>query len=34
MSPETVAQAVVNALALPENSTVEEITILPTAGAL
>lgn len=34
MSPETVAQAVVNALVLPENSTVEEITILPTAGAL
>jgi len=34
MSPDTVAQAVVNALVLPENSTVEEITILPTAGAL
>jgi NAD(P)-dependent dehydrogenase (short-subunit alcohol dehydrogenase family) len=34
MAPETVAQAVVNALVLPENSTVEELTILPTAGAL
>jgi NAD(P)-dependent dehydrogenase (short-subunit alcohol dehydrogenase family) len=32
MSPRTVAQAVVNALALPE--TVEELTILPSAGTL
>ncbi len=34
MSPETVARALVNALLLPENSTVEELTLLPTAGAL
>ena len=34
MSPETVARAVVSALVLPEDSTVEELRILPTAGAL
>jgi len=34
MSPATVAQAVVNALTLPEDTTVEEITILPSAGTL
>ena len=34
MTPETIATAVVNALVLPENSTVEELTILPTAGTL
>jgi len=34
MSPETVAQAVVNALSMPHESTVEELTILPSAGAL
>ena len=34
MTTETVATAVVNALTLPANSTVEELTIVPTAGAL
>ena len=34
MSPETVATALLNALLLPENSTVEELKILPTAGTL
>jgi NAD(P)-dependent dehydrogenase (short-subunit alcohol dehydrogenase family) len=34
MSPRTVAEAVVNALALPAESTVEELTILPSAGVL
>ena len=34
MSPSTVAQAVVNALALPQESTVEELVILPGAGIL
>ena len=34
MSPKTVAEAVVNALALPDESTVEELTILPSAGTL
>src|SRR5438445_9599495 len=34
MSPETIARAVVSALVLPENSTVEELRILPTAGTL
>jgi len=34
MSAETVAQAVVDALLLPANSTVEEITMMPTAGSL
>jgi len=34
MSAQTVAQALVSALVLPEKSTVEELTILPTAGAL
>jgi len=34
MSAETVARAVVDALLLPENTTIEELTILPTTGAL
>jgi 3-oxoacyl-[acyl-carrier protein] reductase len=34
MSPKTVAEAVVNALTLPAESTVEELTILPSAGVL
>ncbi len=34
MSPKTVAEAVVNALSLSVESTVEELTILPSAGVL
>jgi NAD(P)-dependent dehydrogenase (short-subunit alcohol dehydrogenase family) len=34
LSAETVATAVVNALLLPENSSVDEIRISPTSGAL
>lgn len=34
MSADTVAQAVVNALTLPGESTVEELVILPSAGTL
>jgi NAD(P)-dependent dehydrogenase (short-subunit alcohol dehydrogenase family) len=34
MSSETVAQMVVNALLLPENSSAEKIVLLPTGGAL
>jgi NAD(P)-dependent dehydrogenase (short-subunit alcohol dehydrogenase family) len=34
MSPATVAAAVVNALLLPENATVEALEIMPTAGVL
>lgn len=34
MSPDTVAQAVVNALMLPEESTLEELIIRPSAGTL
>jgi NAD(P)-dependent dehydrogenase (short-subunit alcohol dehydrogenase family) len=34
LRPETVAQAVVDALLLPPDSTVEEITITPTSGAI
>lgn len=34
ISPDTVAQAVVYALSLPENSTLEELKLLPSAGAL
>jgi NAD(P)-dependent dehydrogenase (short-subunit alcohol dehydrogenase family) len=34
MSPKTVAEAVVNALLVPDESTVEELTILPSAGML
>jgi meso-butanediol dehydrogenase / (S,S)-butanediol dehydrogenase / diacetyl reductase len=34
MSPETVAVAVVNALNLPPDSTMEELVILPAAGTL
>jgi NAD(P)-dependent dehydrogenase (short-subunit alcohol dehydrogenase family) len=34
MSPATIAEAVVNAIALPANATVETLEILPTAGLL
>jgi NAD(P)-dependent dehydrogenase (short-subunit alcohol dehydrogenase family) len=34
MSPATIAVALVNALKLPANATVEELVITPTAGAL
>jgi NAD(P)-dependent dehydrogenase (short-subunit alcohol dehydrogenase family) len=34
MKPETVAQAVVQAILLPADATVESLEILPTAGAL
>ena len=34
MQPETVAQAVANALVLPTESTVEELVIMPIAGTL
>jgi NAD(P)-dependent dehydrogenase (short-subunit alcohol dehydrogenase family) len=34
MSPETVAQAVVQAILLPANVTIESLEILPTAGTL
>jgi NAD(P)-dependent dehydrogenase (short-subunit alcohol dehydrogenase family) len=34
MSAETVAKTVVNALLLPDNSTVEKIVLMPTGGAL
>ena len=34
ISPETVARALVSALLLPDNSTVEQLTIMPTSGAL
>jgi NAD(P)-dependent dehydrogenase (short-subunit alcohol dehydrogenase family) len=34
MKPETIAQAVISALVLPENATLEELRILPTAGVL
>ena len=34
MSPETVAQAVVEAILLPINATVETLEILPTTGPL
>jgi 3-oxoacyl-[acyl-carrier protein] reductase len=34
MSPDTVARAVVGAITLPENATVEELRISPTAGKL
>ena len=34
MSAETVARAVVSALALPANSTLEELTLMPSAGEL
>ncbi len=34
MQPETVAQALVNALVLPAESTVEELVIMPSAGTL
>lgn len=34
LRPDTVAQAVLDALLLPPESTVEEITLMPTAGAL
>jgi NAD(P)-dependent dehydrogenase (short-subunit alcohol dehydrogenase family) len=34
LSAETVAETVVNALLLPENSTAEKIVLMPTSGAL
>jgi NAD(P)-dependent dehydrogenase (short-subunit alcohol dehydrogenase family) len=34
LSPETVAEAVVNAIATPADSTVEELVIMPAAGTL
>jgi len=34
MQPETVAQALVNTLVLPAESTVEELVIMPSAGTL
>src|SRR5512146_2753317 len=34
LRPETVAQAVLDALLLPPESTVEELTLMPTGGAL
>jgi NAD(P)-dependent dehydrogenase (short-subunit alcohol dehydrogenase family) len=34
MSPKTVAEAVVNALLVPTESAVEELTIMPSAGTL
>ena len=34
MSPETVAKAVIEAILLPPNATVENLEILPTAGTL
>jgi NAD(P)-dependent dehydrogenase (short-subunit alcohol dehydrogenase family) len=34
MQPDTIAQAVLNALALPKESTVEELIILPSVGTL
>jgi NAD(P)-dependent dehydrogenase (short-subunit alcohol dehydrogenase family) len=34
MSAETVARTIVDALRLPDNSTVEELMIMPTVGAL
>ena len=34
LTPETIAAAVVNALALPPDSSVDEIRIMPTAGAI
>src|SRR5215472_1712301 len=34
MSPETVAQAIVNAILLPANATVENLELLPIAGSL
>jgi NADP-dependent 3-hydroxy acid dehydrogenase YdfG len=34
MSPTTVAEAVVHAILLPPNTTVETLEILPTAGTL
>jgi len=34
MSPKTVAEAVVSAILVPDEGTVEELAILPSAGAL
>jgi short-subunit dehydrogenase len=34
MKPETVAAVLVSALVLPENTTVEELTLMPTSGTL
>jgi NAD(P)-dependent dehydrogenase (short-subunit alcohol dehydrogenase family) len=34
MSPETVARTVIDALLLPENTTVEKVVLMPSAGTL
>jgi hypothetical protein len=34
LAAETVAAAVVNAIVLPENGTMEELVVMPSAGAL
>jgi NAD(P)-dependent dehydrogenase (short-subunit alcohol dehydrogenase family) len=34
MSPETVARAVVNAVLLPENASIEKLVIMPSGGVL
>jgi NADP-dependent 3-hydroxy acid dehydrogenase YdfG len=34
MSPQTIAQAIVQAIVLPPNATVERLEIRPTAGTL
>jgi NADP-dependent 3-hydroxy acid dehydrogenase YdfG len=34
MSPETIARAVIEAILLPANATVETLEILPTSGTL
>jgi NAD(P)-dependent dehydrogenase (short-subunit alcohol dehydrogenase family) len=34
MKPETVAAVLISALVLPENTTVEELTLMPTSGTL
>jgi NADP-dependent 3-hydroxy acid dehydrogenase YdfG len=34
ISAETVARAVVSALLLPENTTVEKVVVMPSSGAL
>jgi short-subunit dehydrogenase len=34
MSAETVARTVVDALLLPENTTVEKVVVMPSSGAL
>jgi len=34
MSAEAVAQTVINALRLPENTTIEKIVVMPSTGTL